>query len=87
MRELVSFTFEIIVLLIFIRILLSWLPMAGIRIDPYNPAVRYLVQFTDIFLEPFRRVVPPIGGIDFSPIVALLVLQLVAGVVISLLPF
>ena len=86
-RALVITIFDVINLLILARILMSWLPMAGINIDPYNPIVRFLVQVTDIFLEPFRRIIPPIGGLDISPIVAILVLQLVQQLVISLLPF
>ncbi|HEX8682005.1 MAG TPA: YggT family protein [Ardenticatenaceae bacterium] len=86
-RELVIIIFDIINLLILARILMSWLPMAGVNLDPYNPIVRYLVQITDIFLEPFRRIIPPIGGMDISPIIAILVLQLVQQLVISLLPY
>jgi YggT family protein len=86
-RELVIIIFDIINLLILARILMSWLPMAGVNLDPYNPIVRYLVQITDIFLEPFRRIIPPIGGMDLSPIIAILVLQLVQQLVISLLPY
>ena len=86
-RELVIIIFDIINLLILARILMSWLPMAGVNLDPYNPIVRYLVQITDIFLEPFRRIIPPIGGMDLSPIIAILVLQLVQQLVISLLHY
>ncbi len=50
--------------------------MAGIRIDPYNPAIRFLFQITDPIQEPLRRYTT-IGMIDFSPIVALLVVGLV----------
>lgn len=85
MVALVQLLFYAINLLILARILMSWLPMAGIRIDPYNPIVQFLVQSTDIFLEPFRRVIPPLGGMDFSPIVAILVLNLVGDLVVSLL--
>lgn len=85
MVALVQLIFYAINLLILARILMSWLPMAGIRIDPYNPIVQFLVQSTDIFLEPFRRVIPPLGGMDFSPIVAILVLNLVGDLVVSLL--
>lgn len=81
----VSGLFTIMNLLILVRILLSWLPMAGIRIDPYNPVVRFLIETTDIVLEPFRRVIPPISGMDFSPIVAIIVLSLVEQLVVSLL--
>lgn len=82
---LVEMFFGVVSFLIFARILMSWLPMAGIHIDPYNPIVRFLIQSTDIFLEPFRRLIPPVSGFDFSPIIAVLVLNLVQSVVVNLL--
>ncbi|MGH2541151.1 MAG: YggT family protein [Ardenticatenaceae bacterium] len=85
-RSLAILIFDIINLLILARILMSWLPMIGVRIDPYNPIVRFLIDTTDIFLEPFRRIIPPIANMDLSPIVAILVLNLVAQLVVSLLP-
>ncbi len=69
---------------ILIRVLLSWLPMAGIRIDPYNPIVQILYSITDPILEPLRKYTT-IGMIDLSPIVALLGLELLRGILISLL--
>ena len=69
---------------ILIRVLLSWLPMAGIRIDPYNPIIRFLYSITDPILEPLRRFTT-IGMIDLSPIVALIGLQLIREFLVSLL--
>jgi YggT family protein len=86
-RGLVSLIFDVLSLLILARILMSWLPMAGIRIDPYNPIVRFLIDTTDIFLEPFRRLIPPVMGMDFSPIIAILALSMVQQLVLALLPF
>jgi YggT family protein len=59
-----------------IRVLLSWLPMAGIHIDPYNPIVKILYDITDPILEPLRRFTT-IGMIDWSPIVALIIINLI----------
>jgi YggT family protein len=86
-RGLVSLIFDVLSLLILARILMSWLPMAGVRIDPYNPIVRFLIDTTDIFLEPFRRLIPPVMGMDFSPIIAILALSMVQQLVLALLPF
>lgn len=61
---------------IFIRVLLSWAPMLGIRIDPYNPIIKVLYDLTDPILEPLRRFTT-IGMIDWSPLVALLVIWLI----------
>lgn len=85
MKNMVVLIFDIISFLILARILMSWLPMAGIRIDHYNPIVRFLIDSTDIFLEPFRRLIPPVGGMDFSPIVAILALSFIQQFVVGLL--
>ena len=69
---------------ILIRVILSWLPMANIRIDPYNPAVRLLYSITDPILEPLRRYTT-VGMIDLSPIVALLGLEFIRQILIDLL--
>ena len=57
--------------LILIRVLITWIP----NLDPFNPIVRLLRQATDPILEPARRIIPPIGGMDISPIVVILTLQ------------
>ena len=69
---------------ILIRVLLSWLPMAGVRIDPYNPAIRFLYAITDPILEPLRRYTT-VGMIDLSPLVALIGLDVLRRLLISLL--
>ena len=69
---------------ILIRVLLSWLPMAGVRIDPYNPIIQFLFQITDPILEPLRRYTT-IGMIDLSPIVALVALGFIERILVSLL--
>lgn len=53
------------------RFLLSWVPD---MVDPYHPAVQLLHQITDPVLEPARRLIPPIGMIDISATVVLLVI-------------
>jgi YggT family protein len=54
------------------RILLSWFP----AIDWYNQPWRGLFEVTEPVLGPFRRLIPPIGGLDISPIVLFFVLNL-----------
>jgi YggT family protein len=72
------------VVLIFIRIIMSWLP----RI-PYNRFLDMFLSFvkdvTDPYLNLFRRFIPPVrmgaGALDLSPIVATFVLLIVGGIV------
>jgi YggT family protein len=66
---------QIYLILIFVRILLTWFP----TIEWMNQIQSFLSPITDPYLNIFRSFIPPIGGLDISPILAILVLQLVAG--------
>ena len=72
----IAFLLQALSWAIIIRVLLSWLPMAGIRIDPYNPVIRALFSITDPILDPIRRFTT-VGMIDLSPIVAIIGLQII----------
>lgn len=72
---------QIYVLLMLVRILLSWFP----NINWYDPPFSILSQLTDPYLNLFRSVIPPLGGMDFSPIIAIFVLQIGAQFAIGLL--
>jgi YggT family protein len=58
--------------------------MAGVQIDPYHPLIRFLYQITDPILEPLRRFTT-FGMMDFSPIVALILLQVIRRVLVMAL--
>lgn len=66
---------QIYMYLIIIRVLLTWFP----NIDFYKQPFAALSQLTDPYLNLFRSVIPPLGGIDISPILAILLLQLAGG--------
>ncbi len=68
--------------IILIRILLTWLPMAGIQIDPYNPIIRVLSDITDPILEPLRRYTT-FGMMDWSPIVAFFAIRIIQSMLIG----
>lgn len=53
-------------------VILSWLP-----IDPENPIARFVRASTEPVLEPIRKVLPPVGGFDLSPMLLLIGLQIV----------
>lgn len=59
---------------IFFRALLSWFP-----IDPRNPLVTVLYEITEPILDPLRRIIPRIGMIDISPLVAIILIQVLAN--------
>lgn len=58
-------------LLIIAYVLMSWFPISGVVEDLY----RVLASIVEPYLGLFRRIIPPIGMVDISPIVALLALQ------------
>jgi YggT family protein len=83
MRWLVSFIdllFWALNLAILIRVIVSWL-----NVSPYNPIIAFIWQITDPILEPLRRIVPPIGMIDITPILAMVVLSLIQQVLLMVL--
>lgn len=79
-QTLITFV-NIYVVLLIIRILLSWFP----NINWYDPPFSILSQLTDPYLNIFRSFIPPLGGIDFSAILAIFLLQFV-GQLLSSLP-
>jgi len=88
LANIIEFVFEALFWAILIRVLLSWLPMAGVprdRIDPYtNPFIRFLYAITDPILEPLRRYFT-VNMMDLSPIVAMIGLQVIKYFLLLLL--
>jgi YggT family protein len=78
-NTLVTFT-TIYFYLIIVRVLLSWFP----NIDWYAQPFAIVSQLTDPYLNLFRSVIPPLGGMDFSPIIAILLLQFIGGLLSSI---
>ncbi|MBF2047588.1 YggT family protein [Leptolyngbya sp. 7M] len=70
---------QIYSVLLIVRILLSWFP----NIDLYNPPLSFLSQITDPYLNLFRSIIPPLGGIDFSPILAIFVLNIASRLFVT----
>ncbi len=66
---------------IFIRIILSWVGM-----DPENPVVVFLHEITEPILAPIRRFMPRMGMLDLSPMVAIILLHLIARFAARLIP-
>ncbi len=70
LAQLLGAVFTIYTWVLIIRVLISW-----VSPDPFNPVVQFLMKATDPVLEPLRKVIPPLGPLDISPIVAVLILQ------------
>lgn len=76
----VNFLFQIYTLMLFVRILASWIPQA----NEYR-IIQFVGYYTDPYLNIFRRFVPPLGMFDLSPIVAFLCLSFIQNIVLNLL--
>jgi YggT family protein len=78
--------FLVYLVLIFIRVLLSWVPRMPQNVY-LRGAVRFVEETTNPYLNLFRRVLPPLGrggfALDLSPILAILLLILVQGLVVG----
>jgi YggT family protein len=80
LATLVSLTFTVLMAAILIRVIASWL-----GIGPYRRWMRPVMALTSWLIDPIRRILPPFGMLDFSPMVAWLVLYVVRGFVMGLL--
>jgi YggT family protein len=79
-RVLVGALFSLLMAAILIRVIASWF-----GIGPYNRWMRPFYALTNWLIDPIRRILPPFGMIDFSPMVAWLVLYVVRGFVMGVL--
>lgn len=77
---LVNWTFTILKAAIIVRVISSWLP-----ISPYSAWVHWSYRLSEPLLQPLRRVVPLLGGLDLTPIVAYLLLGFTQSLLIRLL--
>ncbi len=66
-------------------ILLARVMMSWVQINPYHPAVQVLFQLTEPVLQPIRQVLPQGIGLDFSPVIAMILVQLVTEVIAAVL--
>ena len=70
-------TLQIYSLVLIVRVLLSWFP----NLDWGNPVLSSVSAITDPYLNAFRGLIPPLGGIDLSAILAFLALNLLQGLI------
>lgn len=79
LHDLISLTFDIFIVAIFVQAILSW-----VNPDPYHPVSSLLRNLTAPVLRPIQKHVPPIGGIDLSTLIALIGLMFIKRLVLSL---
>ncbi|MFM7365626.1 MAG: YggT family protein [Cuspidothrix sp.] len=66
--------------LLIIRVLLTWFP----SVNWYNQPFATLSQISDPYLNLFRSIIPPLGGMDFSPFLAFIALKIVSDLLLGL---
>jgi YggT family protein len=66
-------------LVVFVDVILSFV------LSPFHPVRRALDSVVEPMLAPIRRVLPPAGGLDFSPAVLMILIQIIGRLLVSLL--
>jgi YggT family protein len=76
LRVLVSWTFGLLRVALLVRVLASWFP-----ISPYSRWIRWSYVLTEWMLAPLRSIIPMIGPIDITPLIAFFALGLIQGLI------
>ncbi len=77
--QFISLFIQIYSLIILARVLMSW-----VNVDPYSPVARAIFDLTEPVLAPVRNLLPQAGGLDFSPIIVMVLLQVVGQILITM---
>ena len=75
----VNVLFQFLTLLVFVHVLL------GYFLSPYHPILRATGMVVEPLLKPIRKLIPSMGGLDLSPLVLILLLEVLGSVIVSLL--
>lgn len=85
LKQLIVSVGNVYSMIIFVYVLMSWIPLMGKR-GIIGDIERVLGKLCDPYLNLFKKLIPPIGGmVDVTPIIALLVLQFVVRVLVRIL--
>lgn len=78
LAQLVNLVVQVITVAIVANSILSFV------VDPWHPARRFLDRFTEPILRPFRNVIPPVGMYDLSPLIALIIIQVLGNLLVGI---
>lgn len=76
---------QALTLVLLIRVIMSWVVMYS-RSETVQTIYRVFYQITEPLLAPLRRILPPMGGFDLTPIVAFFIIQMIGMILIQVLP-
>ncbi len=86
LARIIGFVLDAIMVLILLDVLASWVLVMRVRLPEWAYGILQTIHgVADVFLRPIRRFIPSIGGLDISPIIFLVILNIVRGAVASLL--
>ena len=78
--------FSVYIIILFVYILLNLMFSLGLR-PPYNrwsdAVLNFLREVSEPYLRLFRRLIPPVGGFDFTPMIAIILLYIVRTIVVN----
>jgi len=74
----IKILFQIYTLMLFARIISSWIPELR-----ESKVMQFISFYTDPYLNLFRKIIPPLGGIDFSPILAFIALSFIEKIILA----
>ena len=77
--QLISMMTNLLIILIFIWVVLSWI------LPPYHPIREALDRIVEPLLTPIRRVVPLVGMMDFSPMILMILIELISRILINVI--
>ena len=77
--QLIGLIANLLTILIFIWVILSWI------MPPYNPIREVLDRIVEPMLTPIRRIIPMAGMMDFSPMILMILIELIARVLINII--
>jgi YggT family protein len=75
----IDFLTRLIILLVFVKVFLSYF------MDPFHPLRQTIDQIVEPMLAPIRQLVPPVGRFDFSPIILIILIELLSFILRNLL--
>jgi YggT family protein len=78
---LLCYAINVYTIILFIRIILSWVTMFWSPPSALSPAIKVIYDLTEPILRFFRGYIPPIGGLDISPILIFIILRIIAAAV------
>jgi YggT family protein len=75
--EIICYALYVYTIILVIRIILSWTTMFWSPPSALTPVIRIVYDLTEPVMSAFRRVIPPIGGLDLSPILIFIIINLI----------